>query len=85
MNIEGHFDFIIASAVVGFAKPDVRIFKEALVRSGAVPTEALHVGDSIENDVFGARRSGIDALLLCRHAQTADNIDCIHSLTEIAQ
>jgi putative hydrolase of the HAD superfamily len=59
-------DAVIPSAVVGAAKPDPAIFEAALAAAGSAPAEALHVGDSIENDVEGARKAGIRALLLGR-------------------
>jgi FMN phosphatase YigB (HAD superfamily) len=45
-------DGVVASAVAGAAKPDVRIFEAALSVAGCEPAEALHVGDSPANDVL---------------------------------
>jgi putative hydrolase of the HAD superfamily len=59
-------DGVVASAAVGVAKPDPRIFEEALVRAGCDAREAVHVGDSPANDVEGARGAGIRSLLLAR-------------------
>src|SRR5436305_5218150 len=59
-------DAVVASAAVGAAKPDPRIFQAALARAGCAPTEALHIGDSPEKDVAGAEAAGIPALLLDR-------------------
>jgi putative hydrolase of the HAD superfamily len=62
---------IVDSAVVGAAKPDPRIFEVALARAGVTPAETVHVGDSLANDVAGARAAGItpihfDPLRACR-------------------
>src|SRR3954452_13485100 len=59
-------DAVVASAVVGAAKPDPRIFEAALAAAGCEPTQALHVGDSFDADIEGARRAGIPALHLDR-------------------
>ncbi|MFL6113488.1 MAG: HAD-IA family hydrolase, partial [Catenulispora sp.] len=59
-------DGVVASAVVGAAKPDGRIFAAALETAGCAAHEAVHVGDSTANDVEGARAAGIEALLLDR-------------------
>ena len=59
-------DAVVTSAVVGAAKPDARIFEAALAVAGCDAAEAVHVGDSPENDVAGARRAGIRSLLLAR-------------------
>lgn len=83
MRLEPYFDFILASAVVGSAKPDSGIFCEALRRAGVRPAEALHVGDSIENDILGAKRAGIPALFINRGGRSPENIPAISSLREI--
>jgi putative hydrolase of the HAD superfamily len=59
-------DEVIVSAVVGAAKPDRLIFEAALAAAGCEASEAVHVGDSAEADVGGARAAGIRPLLLAR-------------------
>lgn len=58
------FEFVIDSQLVGFEKPDPRIFQAALTRLGVAPADALYVGDIYEVDVVGARRAGMDVILL---------------------
>jgi putative hydrolase of the HAD superfamily len=60
----GYFEFVIDSQLVGFEKPDPRIFAAALDRFGVVPAQALYVGDIYEVDVVGARRAGMEVVLL---------------------
>jgi len=62
----GLFDVIISSADVGYEKPDPRILAEALARLRTSPEETLHVGDSIDDDIEGAKAAGLDALLVDR-------------------
>jgi putative hydrolase of the HAD superfamily len=71
-------DEVVASAVVGAAKPDARIFEAALTAAGCGAALALHVGDSVANDVEGARAAGIRPLLLSR-----DGDGDIRSLREL--
>lgn len=59
-------DSVVASAVAGAAKPAVRIFEAGLAAAGCTAAEAVHVGDSADNDVEGARAAGIRPLLLAR-------------------
>jgi putative hydrolase of the HAD superfamily len=59
-------DAIVASALVGAAKPDRRIFEAALEQAGCAPADAIHVGDSPAADVEGAAALGIRAVLLQR-------------------
>jgi putative hydrolase of the HAD superfamily len=71
---------VIDSTVVGAAKPDPRIFEIALARARATTADTVHVGDSLANDVAGARAAGItpihfDPLRACgatdhRHVRT---------------
>lgn len=55
---------IVDSEVVGVAKPDPAIFTPALQALGVVPERCLYVGDSVSNDVVGARAAGMTPLLL---------------------
>jgi putative hydrolase of the HAD superfamily len=59
-------DAVVMSAVVGAAKPDARIFQAALELAGCAPGEAVHVGDSPEDDQMGAIGAGLRGLLLDR-------------------
>ena len=60
------FDDVIVSAEVGYEKPNAEIFAEACRRVGVPPHRVLHVGDSITDDVEGARAAGLHALLVRR-------------------
>jgi len=64
IGFEGAFDHVMDSGVLGFEKPDPRIFREALRVSGARPETTLHIGDFYEIDVVGARAAGLRAVLV---------------------
>jgi putative hydrolase of the HAD superfamily len=68
-GISGFFDHIVYSQAVGAAKPDPRIFKEALRLFGVSGAQAWHVGDNPEADVNGARAVGIHPLLVDREGR----------------
>ncbi len=59
-------DGAICSAEAGARKPDPRIFAGALELAGVQPEQALHVGDTAEEDLAAARGAGIRALLIDR-------------------
>jgi len=59
-----YFSVVVDSTVVGFEKPDRRIFEYALRESGANPSRTLRVGDLYHADVQGARGAGLYAVLL---------------------
>lgn len=52
-------DVIVVSGEVGIAKPDPAIFQIALEQLGTTPAQSLYVGDSIENDLYGAAAAGM--------------------------
>jgi putative hydrolase of the HAD superfamily len=66
LDVAASFDAIISSADVAAEKPDPRIFAEALRRLGVSPADAIHVGDTIRDDVDGARAAGMHAVLVDR-------------------
>jgi HAD superfamily hydrolase (TIGR01549 family) len=70
----GHaFDHVLASAEVGSVKPDPKIFNEAC-RLLRVPSHSvLHVGDSIVDDVDGARGAGLQPVLLSRDSDAPES------------
>ncbi|CAN5427100.1 YjjG family noncanonical pyrimidine nucleotidase [soil metagenome] len=59
-GLEKYFDIIITSEGCGYAKPDLRIFKHALKKSGSKKEEALMIGDDLHADIIGAREAGWD-------------------------
>jgi putative hydrolase of the HAD superfamily len=88
IGLEGLLDGVVSSAAVGARKPERRIFEVALELAGVGAPEAVHVGDSIENDVRGALTAGIGAVLLRRAAAATpglpSGVPVIRTLDELA-
>ena len=59
-------DGVLTSAQVGARKPSPRIFSRALELAGVDASECVHVGDSLMEDIAGARGAGIAAILIRR-------------------
>src|SRR4051812_17337391 len=74
-------DGAIASAEIGSAKPDGRIFATALELAGARARETWHVGDTPAADVEGARAAGIRPVLIAREGRLPAG--AVRSLTEL--
>ncbi|MGB9853968.1 MAG: HAD family hydrolase [Candidatus Bathyarchaeales archaeon] len=53
------FNAVLVSADVGWRKPHVKIFEEALKRLGVKADEVIYVGDSPDEDIKGAKQLGI--------------------------
>lgn len=78
---------VVTSAGIGAAKPAPAIFHHALALADAEPQDAIHVGDSVEEDVRGAAACGIRPLLLQRDqdagADGSGDVPMIRSLAEL--
>ncbi|XP_009809774.2 haloacid dehalogenase-like hydrolase domain-containing protein 3 [Gavia stellata] len=73
-NLRHHFEFVLTSEDVGFAKPDRRIFEKALRLGGVPPEQAAHVGDDYTRDYRAARAVGMHSFLL-RAAGPGEELD----------
>ena len=65
-----HLDAVVTSADAGASKPHPAIFELALRAAGAGPLKSVHVGDSPENDLAGARAAGIRCVLIDRSGRS---------------
>jgi FMN phosphatase YigB (HAD superfamily) len=83
LGLAVYFDTVVVSALVGCSKPSRAIFEEALHRMNVLPKEALHVGDNVQEDYFGALGAGLDALLVDRSGRVAEGVATVRSLAEI--
>jgi putative hydrolase of the HAD superfamily len=85
LGLAPSFDVMLDSHVEGVEKPDPRLFRIALERSGGRPETTLHVGDLYHVDVVGARAAGLKVVLLDVAGLYAE-ADCprVRSLAELA-
>jgi len=87
LGLESYLDFVVTSQQVGADKPEPPIFLAALDRAKVEASQAVHVGDQYKLDVVGARRVGINPILIDRYDLYPEVSDCsrIRDLTELAQ
>ncbi len=82
-----YFEDTFISMDLGYDKPDIRFYQEALRRAHLRPEEVLMVGDSMTTDVFGAKAAGIEAVYFNRRNEpitdTPSPVNVISSLPEI--
>jgi putative hydrolase of the HAD superfamily len=76
-------DGVVTSADAGAAKPDPAVFQRGLELAGVDGSSAVHVGDSLDNDVAGARALGIRAILVRRQGDPPPGVDAVRALTEL--
>jgi putative hydrolase of the HAD superfamily len=65
----GLFDSTVFSCSVGFRKPDPAIYQLALDELDVEPGEAIFVGDGANDELAGAERVGMRAVLILRPEQ----------------
>ncbi len=75
LDLTPSFDFVVTSAVAGYAKPSPEIFAHALARAGFPAESCLYVGDTYLHDIIGARTAGLHAVLVDRDG-AAPTLDC---------
>ncbi|MBH0186722.1 MAG: HAD-IA family hydrolase [Nitrospira sp.] len=84
LGIADLFDTITISSLAQAAKPATKIFQLALDKHAIDPEEALHVGDSLRDDVEGAGKAGLHAVLLDRQGTSPRaGVRTIQSLDEL--
>jgi HAD superfamily hydrolase (TIGR01662 family) len=67
-NLRSFFELILVSADAGIRKPNPRIFKMALDHFSVPPSRAVMVGDNLNADILGARKSGIASIWITKWA-----------------
>lgn len=93
-SFQSHFELqgLIAGAISssdhGYMKPHPSIFEAALRLLDVAPPEAVMVGDSVKQDIDGARRIGMQAVLVNRSSEVPAvaqiaGVPVIHALTEL--
>ena len=83
MGLDPYFDFILISAVIGHSKPGEKIFRDALDLVHCEPYEAVHVGDSYDEDYKAALGAGLQAIFLDRQRRCKQDIPRITNVKEL--
>ena len=74
-KLDGIFDTIIESAVVGVRKPDPQIFTLGVEALGMQPDEVVVVGDSMDKDIIPASKAGCHTVWFKGEGWTNDPVD----------
>ena len=62
LGLADYFKSALCAEDIGIAKPDARLFHEALQRGGATAATAVHIGDHPGDDIAGAQQAGLRAI-----------------------
>jgi putative hydrolase of the HAD superfamily len=71
-KLDRYFDGVHISSRIGASKPDSRIFRAALQYHGKDAHQALHIGDSLREDVEGAAAVGMKSILIDRKIEVKE-------------
>jgi len=92
LGLADMFETVTISSLAHAAKPAPRMFRLALEKHAVDPEEAAHVGDSIRDDVEGARAAGLCGILIAREPIMSSEAErqsaqarIIHTLEELPQ
>lgn len=69
-----HFDVVVISDALGLRKPRAEIFRAVAERLRLPPAEILHVGDSLDADVAGAKALGMRTAWLTRRVRKPEDV-----------
>lgn len=85
LGIAELFETVTIASLARAAKPAPQIFRAALAKHALEAAEAIHVGDSLRDDVGGAQQAGLHAFLLNREASSGDprNHTVLNSLSQL--
>lgn len=66
LELSPYFDSITISTEAGVAKPDAQIFEVALHKHACHSAQAIHIGDSFDEDYAAAKAAGLRGIWLRR-------------------
>jgi len=87
-RLHDYFDVIVTRDDVGTIKPEPKIFLYALEMLNVEPQDTMMVGDSLSQDVYGAKNVGMKAVWINREGDKGYNmadyeIRTLHELRKI--
>lgn len=82
-NIRPYFKTVTNSEMVGVKKPNPKIFNFALQQAKANSSESIMIGDSLEADIEGAEKVGMQAILFNHRNSDAKKVKVINHLQEL--
>lgn len=77
-NIEHYFEVILVSAHEGMRKPDQSLYQKIIELWNLSAEQIAMIGDSLEQDIVGAKQAGMCTIWLMENVNTTEN----HRLAE---
>jgi len=83
-GLDKYFKEVITSEASSSLKPNKEIFDFAFERTGAKAEESIMLGDSLEVDIIGAMRAGIDQVFI-NHQNITTDIKPTYTVTSLKE
>ena len=83
MGIHHLFDLVATSEELGSEKPDEEIFQYAVRGLGLKPAECVMVGDRLDTDILGAKKSGMRTILIGKGPKARETDATVGAVTEV--
>ena len=83
-GLDKYFKEVITSEASSSLKPNKEIFEFAFEKTGAKPEESIMLGDSLEVDILGAMRAGIDQVFI-NHQNITTEIMPTYTVTSLKE
>ena len=80
-GLAAYFDTMAFSDEMLLAKPSVPMFERTLGDLGAEPSETVHVGDHLRNDVLGAKEAGLHTIWIETHDDRREPVEVSPDIT----
>ena len=80
MGLMTYVQHVSVSGLVGWEKPHHAIFQHALEAIAVPAARALHIGDNVQADAYGAQQAGLQPLWLQRQGATHPDYPVIRDL-----
>lgn len=82
-NLFHYFDAVIGEDITNVPKPALIAYLMVVQKLGVSPSEAVMVGDHVENDYAGPLKAGLNAVLIDRENSLSRKYKKINSLKEL--
>jgi HAD superfamily hydrolase (TIGR01509 family) len=80
LGIRGLLDGVYTSQGLGVFKPNAEVFEIVSAKMGVVPAQAISVGDSVDNDIEPAKKTGMQAIHIKKREDIYDLISQIRMI-----
>ncbi|HEX2315696.1 MAG TPA: HAD family hydrolase [Thermomonospora sp.] len=85
LGLRHHFEILLCSVELGFAKPDPKAFHAACRAFGLPESAVVYVGDRLDIDALGARDAGLHGVWLDRNGSADPVPDGVHRIGSLSE